>query len=264
MRTARRFTCRQFSMRGDSHPHALYALRATAFGLAARRCVLNAAQPLLGIVLLCAVPATAQTRSARVEVYAGPSFAAGSPAGSRIATQTENVTGGRSFTFFRTHSRFETATGIDLRVGMRVMRWLSVEGGFGYAAPTLRTTIDQDSENAQVPQIRERLTQYVFDGSAVVLLTQAAFARGRGVPFVIAGAGHVRQLDEASVLAQTGRLYHAGAGLKYRLVSRSRGLLKGLGIRGEGRWLMRDGGVDFSDDERRGYGTATVGGFLAF
>jgi len=237
---------------------------ATALGLAARRCVLTAAQPLLGIVLLSAVPAAAQSPPGRIEIYAGPSFAGGSAAGSRTATQTENAPSGPSFTFFRTDSRFDPATGVDVRLDVRLTRWLAVEGGFGYATPTLGTTIDQDAENAQSPQISERVTQYTFEAGALVLLTQAAFGRGRGLPFVVAGVGHLRQLDQGSVLAETARAYHAGAGLKYRLVSRTRGLFKGLGIRGEGRWVMREGGVDFGDDVRRGYGVASIGGFLAF
>lgn len=214
-------------------------------------------------ILLHAASAAAQSPAGRVEVYAGASFAAGFPVGSSIASETQNQPGGGAFTLFRTESRFEPASGVEARLGVRLLQWLAMEGGLNYASPTLRTTIDQDAENAQIPQIRERLSQYVFDASAVVLVTQAAFAGGRGVPFVLGGAGYLRQLDEERVLAETGRLFHAGGGLKYRLVSRSRGWPKGLGIRGEGRWVIREGGVDFAD-ERRSYTTATVGGFVAF
>ena len=229
------------------------------------RALKNLVTLLVGTVVALPAAAAAQTLPGRFEIYAGPSFAGGSAVGSRTATQTENVAGGGSFTFFQTDSRFDGFTGIDVRIGVRVLRWLAIEGGFGYATPTLRTTVARDTENAQGGSaIGERLTQYVFDGAGVVLLRQAAFARGRGVPFLLGGIGHVRQLDDASAVAETGRVYHAGAGLKYRFVSRARGFVKGLGIRGDGRWVVRDGGIDLGDEGRRGYGAVTVGGFLTF
>jgi len=64
------------------------------------------------------------------------------------------------------------------------------------------------------------------------------------MPFVLGGAQYMRQVHEGGTLIESGRLYEAGAGIKYALGSRARGRLKAIGIRGEGRAIVRAAGVN--------------------
>jgi hypothetical protein len=75
--------------------------------------------------------------------------------------------------------------------------------------------------------------------------TKASFAGGRGVPFVSAGGGYIRELHEGNELVETGNEFHATAGVKYWFGTGRRR----LGLRAEAGFSSRQKGLD--DDEAR-------------
>ncbi len=90
----------------------------------------------------------------------------------------------------------------------------------------------------------ETLTRYVFTGSVVWHLRS-----GRGkrvIPFVVGGAGYIRDLHEENELVETGAEYHAGGGVKIWFGSGQRR----CGLRGEAGVSINDGGFDFTDGTR--------------
>lgn len=215
------------------------------------------------LIAIAAGPAGAQAPP-RFEVYAGGVHGGGFPLGATLATETQNQAGGGRFTLFRSESEMLAANALEARVGVRVFGGLGVEGGIAYGHPVLRTTVTQDAEDTTLRlAATDRLLQYVFDVSGVWQLTGLRFARGRAMPFVLAGGGHLRELDQERVLLTTGVVYHAGGGIKYLLLRRRSGWLKGIGVRADARYAARERGVDF-EKGRRTYTTASVGGFAAF
>jgi hypothetical protein len=138
-----------------------------------------------------------------------------------------------------------------------------VEGGFSFARPRLETDVRADVENAPRVTAVESVSQYVVEGSGVFRLTR--WHVGRGIPFVLGGAGYVRQLHDRDVLAESGTQYHAGGGLAFPLRERPRGLFRSLGLRFEGRVILRRGGADLDAGQPwRALGGATAALSLGF
>ena len=185
-------------------------------------------------------------RPGSIELDAGALWLSGIDFGSTTASILRNQTPATSYPLFKTASEMKPAPALEARLGWRVTRVLGIEGAFRYARPALETRISGDVENAVSVDATTDLSQYVAEVSGVVHLT--LFRIGRyGSPFVLGGAGYMRELDDMKVLVETGWLYHAGGGFKYMYSERTRGLVRGLGIRGDARLYFRDGGYDLAD-----------------
>lgn len=209
--------------------------------------MIRACQVAAACVCACALPvSTARAQTAleergRFEVALGPLWVGRAAFGRADATETAS-SGGR-FPLFSTSSELAAAPGLEARVGIRFARRLQVEASSSYRRPQLRATISGDVENAARIAVAESIQQFTFDGALVLQLARWRFGRG-GLPFVSAGAGYLRELHEGSTLVATGRVCHVGGGVKYLLTSRD-AKLKGVGVRGEVRALMRTRGVAF-------------------
>lgn len=165
---------------------------------------------------------------------------------SRAAELTRNgeVSGG--FDLFTSAGRLASGAGLDVTIGYYLAPSIAVEAGMRYSKPRLSFRLTGDAEDAPDLTAEETLTRYVFTGSVVWHLRELAFAR-RGVPFIMAGAGHVRDLHEGSELVETGTEYHIGGGLTYWFGAGRRR----VGIRGQAGLSMSDGGFDFRDEGTR-------------
>lgn len=224
---------------------------------------------LIGIVLIVGAEqrASAQSdgpglRPNHLTVSAGLIVSGGYPIGDRNAEIRRNASGPPApFTLFRAESTFGRSNGLDARVGIALSRVWAIEVGGTYARPELAVTISQDTESTETVRLAERISQYTVDVSGVFQFTRLALG-ARARPYATVGAGYLRQLHEDRLLAETGRLYHVGGGLRYWLhggFARSRA----LGVRGEARYVYRSGGVDF-EDRSRGYPVLSVLGFAGF
>lgn len=177
----------------------------------------------------------------RFEIAAGPVWTGREAFASKDATETAS-TGGRS-RLFSTSAELAGVSGIEARAGVKVTRVLQVEVSGSYSRPQLRATISNDSEGAPTLTAVEPVRQFTVDGALVFQLPRWRFGR-RGVPFVSAGAGYSQQLHEGDTLSASGQTYHVGAGVKFLLRSRPKGV-KGFGVRGDVRALVRTKGVAF-------------------
>jgi len=179
----------------------------------------------------------------RFELSAGPLWTGRASFGSAAATET-SASGGR-FLLFSTSSELAAAAGIEGRIGVRLTPALQVEASSSYGRVQLRTTVSGDSDNGPSAVLGETIQQVTIDGGVMLRLARWRFG-GRAVPFVAAGAGYLRQVHEGNTLAVAGQMYRAGGGVNYLLVSRNRGL-KGIGIRGDLRAVVRRKGVAFDN-----------------
>jgi len=182
---------------------------------------------------------------ARWEVGGGVVWVGGVDFGRATAEETRNPgTGSGPFDLFVTDNELGAAPGLVARVGYNVTPVVGVEGGIRVTRPELTYKASADAEEATDITATETLTQWVFDGSIVLHLTGLTFAGGRGVPFIAAGAGYLRDLHDGSELLETGTEYHGTAGVKVWFGARAR-----AGFRAEGGVSNRDG-FDLSSKRR--------------
>lgn len=212
---------------------------------------------LTAIYCLFAATAYAQDapalRDGRLTVNAGASWLSGYDVGASSAQLRGNGTGpsAPSFTLFTADSHFSNAIAPEMRVGLSLTPRLSIEGGASLSRPRIAVSIAGDSELAALELPGEELQQYLFDGG---LSWQLPVSFGRRLaPYVTGGAGYLRQLHEERTLAETGRVYYAGGGVRYWLRG-GHGAARPAGLRGEFRMNLRNRGIDF-EDKMRAYPT---------
>lgn len=218
----------------------------------------------LFLAVVAATPAMAQEgpglRPGHVTVNAGVMWIGSYDVGSATAQLRGNGRGitPPPFTLFTADSRFSSATAPELRVGVSFTRTLTLEGGFAVSHPRIGVSIANDPESSAQDLPGEQLQQYVFDAG---MNWQVPINAGRKLaPFVTGGAGFLRQLHEDRMLAETGRIYYAGAGARYWLRG-GNGTTRPIGVRAEGRLNLRNHGVDF-EDKMRTYPTFSLFMFI--
>ena len=136
--------------------------------------------------------------------------------------------------------------GAYARLGVYLSRTVSIEAGLRFAKPELAYTLSGDAESARNEIATDKITHYLFDGSVLLHFPQAAFGGGRGVPFVSAGAGYLRELHEGNTVVETGTAIHVTAGVKYWFGTRGRR----AGLRVEAGISSREKGFDTNDGRR--------------
>jgi hypothetical protein len=194
-----------------------------------------------------------------LELSGGVGMVGGAALGS-LDADLRSPTADQPYRLFTTTSRIAPAPVFDVRVGVALSQRYAVEGHLAYGRPELRTELSSDAESAPPITAVEEVDQYVIDGGLVVHFGPL----GAGVrPFVTAGAGYVRELHEGRVVVEDGSVFYAGGGLKYGLMSRSDGLIKAVGLRGDARLNVLSGGIQVEDGVRR-HVAVSGGVFLVF
>ncbi len=197
-------------------------------------------------------------RAGSVEIGGGVVWSGGFDQGSVSAEETRNSTTNNSrFVLFTAAPKAESVAGAQARVGVYVTKPFSVEGGVEYGRPVISARLGDDAESAADVNATETLTRIIVDGSGVFHLTGLSFNDGRGVPFLRAGAGYVRELHEKNEVIETGSEYHVGGGLKLWF---GQGKHR-TGVRVDGGLLFRKGGADTGDKRRR---VPTAGASLVY
>ena len=209
------------------------------------------------VTLLCgsatiAVAQDAAPRPRSFEVSASALALGGVDFGSQNANLTANDPGNPDFILFATSSQIDTGAGLDARVTFNLSRTFAIEGAFTWTRQTAETAVTSDSEAVPNITLTQDLSTYFVEAATVVHLHGLQFAHGRGLPFVFAGGGYLRQLDGESILVDTGTVFDAGGGVKYFFATRPHGLVRAIGVRADGRIYVRSGGLDLSADEGRG------------
>jgi hypothetical protein len=213
----------------------------------------------LALVLVCGAATALEAqpnpyRARSFQASGGAAFLSGTDFGAASATLTGNQVPPTRYTLFEADSTLQSAPGVEARLGYMLTRTFGVEGALLYSRPRLETRLSGDVEGATPLTATNELSQYMLDVSAVLHLQRLRF--GRAVPFVFGGAGYLRQLDEDRALVETGQTVHAGGGLTYVFRQRTRGFLRGLGVRADGRVYVRTGGFELNDEiDRRAFGT---------
>lgn len=196
-------------------------------------------------------PATARAQTAppggRFEVAAGGLWIQGASVGGADATET--APDGSRFRLFASRGSLGPAAGLEGRVGVRLGTVLRVEGSGSFAKPDLRVRISSDVEGVSDLTLAETVSQWTIEAALVAYLARWRVGP-RGVPFVSAGAGYLRQIHEGGTLAENGRTYRVGGGVDYPLARAGTGRLKSAGLRVDVRAAISTGGAGFDDRVR--------------
>ncbi|MGE5244999.1 MAG: hypothetical protein ACM3SQ_12290 [Betaproteobacteria bacterium] len=197
----------------------------------------------IAVCALNAAPARAQALDpvpGRIEIAGGATWYGGAGFGRADATETTNT--GAPYTLFTTSSTLGSAVGPEARVGVRLSRVFEVEAEASYVKAQLQTSITADAEQAAPVTATEPITQIAVGGAVVADLPRWRLG-ARGVPFLAAGAGYLRQLHEGQTLVATGRTYSAGGGVRFLLRARPGARLKAIGLRADVRAVARTKGI---------------------
>lgn len=208
--------------------------------------------PGAGLAILLALPAStafAQSppASGRFVVAAGVLFDGSNAVGTTDATET--APNGSRFQLFATKSTLAPLAGVEGSVGVRLTRSIDAEISTTYGSAELQTRVSADAEGAAATTVAETLKQLTLEGSVVLHMARWRLGE-RAVPYLTAGGGYLRHLHEGQTLAETGRVYHVGAGLNYLLRRSASGGSGGVGVRIDARALIRSGGAAFDDTAR--------------
>ena len=213
------------------------------------------------VVLLAASAAGAQTEPPlhRLQLGAGVGFFGGAPLGDADANLRTATTD--PFRLFSTSTEQAGTIGLDLHAAVDLTRRFGVEAHTLFARPEIRTSVTNDAENAPAVDAVEQIDQYLIDGGIVVRLNELRM--GDWVPFATAGAGYLRQLHEGLTLSEHGHLFYFGGGVRRVLLLRPKGLLRGLGARGDVRLDILSDGITV-EDKRRNHVSASASVFVIF
>lgn len=207
------------------------------------------------VVLLCLSAGVAQAQEApalpahRLVLDGGVVWAGGYSIGEVDAELRSNATGSTPppFTLFSAASRVGGVSSINARIGFTLTSQLMVEGGGWFGMPRVLTEISRDTETTAQELEGEQLNQYVIDGAVVWHLPLRIGPRLR--PFLVGGAGYLRQLHEERTMVETGQIYYGGMGARYWFRG-GIGTARSFGLRADLRANLRRGGIDFENQNR--------------
>ncbi len=213
-----------------------------------------------------AFPATAaaqaETPAVRppiVELGGGIGWVGQADAGTRDASMTANALGeATSLRFFSASGKTRSGPVGVATVGINVTRLFGVEGGFQFSRPILSVRVDQDVEQTPAATVEgPAFEQYVGEGNLVYHFNNARFDNRKTVPFLLAGAGVLRQKADDGT-TETGTIYQAGLGFKWLAGLSNTRRAQGLGMRLDVRYIFRNGGFDFEDKQYRSFFVVTA------
>ncbi len=216
-------------------------------------------------VLLAVTPVTGRAQSTepplrRLEFAVGIGFLGGASLGDADA-DLRSGTPPDPYRLFETSSRVLGTTAVDLRAGFDLTPRIGFEAHALFGHPEVRTTVESDVEGAPTTEAFEQLDHYLIDGGIVIRLDEF---RVKGIrPFVTAGGGYLRQLHEGLTVIEEGRVFYVGAGARYWIFARSRGVPRAGGLRADVRWNMLTGGV-VVDERTRHQPSVSASFFLLF
>jgi hypothetical protein len=174
----------------------------------------------------------------RVEVSGGGQFIG--PIGFGDVAAGETTIGGGSRALFDSRTSLDQSVGEVATIGVRLSHLLRVEGRFAFNRTRLSTRITSDAEGVSNITVTAPVAQVLVE--AGVLAQPGRWRMGKTSPFITAGLGYLRQLNEGRTLVETGRSMYVGAGLYYIRASTRPRRLKATGVRADVReQIMRDG-----------------------
>ena len=167
---------------------------------------------------------------------------------------------GTPLSVFSTNSSLGPGIGLDAHVSFGLTRRLFAEATGAWGRFQLRTHTSGDVENADPLRLTEDLSRFSVEGSGLWML----WATPRAALFARGGAGWMRELAGAGTLMEDGVIGNVGGGVKYWWKNGAPGRLSRLGVRAEGRVVIRSNGITLGEQRTRVTPAASAGIFFGF
>jgi hypothetical protein len=194
-----------------------------------------------------AVSATAQQPDrSRIELSGGIRWMG--PIDFDAVDADETTSGGGRRTLFASNTSLTGSVGGTGIVGVRLSRLLKAEFAAAYNPTALSTRISSDVEGVPDVTVDARVTQFLLEGGIVA--QPRRWQTRHLAPFVTAGFGYLRHLNEGRTLVETGRAGYVGGGLYYVRNSARPGRIKATGARVDVRAVLLRNGVSPDDTQR--------------
>jgi len=164
------------------------------------------------------------------------------PVGSADA-ELLNGAGDASVTLFKTTSKIAPGFGLESNIGLQIGKalWVEVSGSFTRAS--INTDIRSDFENAFDETISSSMSRFTVEGGIVKYFhekgSRAWFVRGTG--------GWMRETAGGNTLTGDGVIAGGGLGFRQWWRTNGKGSVKRVGLRVEGRAVVRTGGISLGE-----------------
>jgi len=203
--------------------------------------------------------APSRPASPRYEVSGGVRWIGPLDFGTTEAKQT--TAGGGTRPLFASSTTLDGSVGGTAMLGIRLSRLLQAEVAAVYNPARLTSRISSDVEGIPDVSLDAPVTQFLLEGGLIA--QPPRWGRRTVSPFLTAGVGYLRQLNDGRTLIDTGRSYYVGGGMHFVRTPRRPRRLKGSGLRVDARALMLRGGVA-PDETTRITPTVTATFFARF
>jgi hypothetical protein len=161
-----------------------------------------------------------------------------------VAMGTPNInytaSSGAAYAVANTSSRTGPSAGLEARLGFRVYPRLAFEMTGAWSHVRFQTKVISDVEASPLTATIGA-SRFVVGGAALFKLKTG----GKREVFAVAGAGWMREISQlsASALYSDGAIVDGGLGVKVWFRAQSKGRVKRIGLRLEGRAGVRTGGL---------------------
>ena len=190
------------------------------------------------VLLLLASPVAAQTGLSGYELSVGALVMGTMPMGESDASLTRPD--GRPLLVFNNDVSLGPGPGAEVHFGRSVGSRLAFEATGTWTFTRIRAKVSTDIEGAPDATLTEDLSRFSVEGSALWRLA----GDGRRAFYLRGGAGWMRELTGGATLAESGVIGNVGAAMKYWWGASTSAHRRRLGLRLDGRAVLRSGGVD--------------------
>lgn len=210
--------------------------------------------------------AQVRVRPGLVEVGGGLALTGSAELGSAEATMTSNQGGiPTRYNFFKVDNRIDAERAVAAWGGVNVTPTIGIEVSFERSRPALKTMVTGDAEGVVTTTLAtSSIRQDIVGGNFLFYGNGLRYDGQRTVPFLLVGAGYLRQQDDEQEIKETGRIYQIGLGFKWVARIARSGRAGGPGLRLDVRYRVRDGGFDVEEGIRRRFLTGSLTGMIAF
>jgi hypothetical protein len=150
---------------------------------------------------------------------------------------------GGPLVLFKSDISLGPGPGAEIHFGRPVGARLAFEATGTWTLTTIRAKVSTDFEGAPDATLTENVSRFSVEGSALWRLAGSA----KRALYLRGGAGWMRELAAGATLAQTGVIGNVGAAVKYWWGASSSVRRRRLGLRLDGRAVVRSDGIDLGE-----------------
>lgn len=213
------------------------------------------------LTLGAAGPAAAQTPAStakpgpnRAKEFSVGAVLAGPSSVGSAAAELNDGSGSPSVTLFRVENRLALGYGVEANIAVELRRALWVEVSGGWTRSSVDSRITNDFEDAETETASLPMSRFLVEGAMLRYFRE----RGRTAWFIRVNGGWMRETAGGNTLTGDGLIAGGGLGFRHWWRTNGKGSVKRVGLRVEGRAVMRSGGISLGEKGLR-FGPAGAG-----